>query len=629
MKCTLSAIVLSLAGFFATSSLVAQNLVPNPSFESKTGCPSLPGQINLCNSWSKPNTASPDYLHTCATGSTVKIPTNMWGSQAARTGSAYAQLLVFPPSLNFREYIQAQLLSALVAGKTYTVTFYVSRCDKTRYAIKNMGAHLSTSALGPFSNNTNINVVPQVEHGSIITDKTNWTKVEGDIVAVGGEKFITIGNFRNTAGTTNSFVQTTGHVNAAYYIEDVSVVLKPQGFTTDQLVGFADLPSPAATGFLDIQDVINNCKPAYTQCKTKVPLRATVPYAGGTAYDPRYQTVWMSDGTVLAEYRVQPGGGMCKQRCPFFKGSKANVNAWISGLACSDKKPRLFQLATLPGYMEIATYNTSTKCPTKPWFCKSKLPEKSVATGLAYDEVRDLLYVIVATPMSGGGWTHTLFVSKANNPCVPICKTRIYTCSKSLVTGLAYETCRKRLFVTDGQVTQTYYVGDPQKCLIKQGKCCKKQTAPVWRGLAVIPGWRNKVVGTSCTSPVCATCTSMQTYTVGDPSLGNTFRIGVQNAPSGGFAALYLKVGTTGSGINLPPPFCGTWYAFPSVFAFPMGALGGGGTCGGNRLEALPIPTHLSLCSKTITAQWFIFCASGSSFGLGFSNALEFTISSS
>ena len=195
MKPSLPALLLSLVGLSAASTLSAQNLVPNPSFELNSGCPTLPSQINLVNSWTKPNTGSPDYMHTCATGTIVHIPNNMWGSQNARTGNAYAHLLVFPPALNFREYIQAQLTSPLVAGKTYVVTYYVSRCDNTRYAIQNMGAHLSVNALGPYANFANINVVPQVAHGSIITDHTNWTKIEGEIVATGGEKFITLGNF--------------------------------------------------------------------------------------------------------------------------------------------------------------------------------------------------------------------------------------------------------------------------------------------------------------------------------------------------------------------------------------------------------------------------------------------------
>ena len=356
---------------------------------------------------------------------------------------------------------------------------------------------------------------------------------------------------------------------------------------------------------------------------------ATVKDAVGSAYDPRYQTVWVSDGTVLAEYQVDSPSS-CTPRCNFFKGSKANVNAWISGLAISDNKPRLFQMSTLPGYMEIATYDMSTtKCPTNPVFCKTPISTQAVATGLAYDEIHDLLYIVVDDPIATGGWFHTLYVAKASSPCNFICKAQIFSCSSNLSTGLAYECCRQRLFITDGQVTQTYYVGNAAQCQIKVGPCCKKQLSPVWRGLAVIPGWHNKVVGVSCTSPVCATCSSMQMYTVGDPSLGSTFRIGLQNAPSGGFASLYLKLGTAGTGLAFPPPFCGTWYAFPQIFAFPMGPLGGSGTCNGNRNEALPIPPHMSLCGRTFTAQWFLFCTNGSSFGLGFSNGLEFSIASS
>ena len=591
-------------------------------------------------SWSSPTFGSPDYDHACGTSSNVQVPSNLWGTQAARTGSAYVQVITYVGSssgANFREYVEAPLSAALAAGQTYDVSFWISRGEGTRFASKEIGAYFSVGSVGPVSNFAPLPYTPQVQNtGGIITNSTQWTQISGSFVAAGGETHIVIGNFKGNSTTTASQVSTTGHNNAGYYIDDVEVKLRPTGgaggiVQSDHLIGFADLPSPTATGFIDIQDVDNNCQAATTQCKTSFPVRAPVAYAGGTAYDPRYQTVWVSEGWTLSEFYAQ-NNPLCKQRCKTRKASFANPQAYVSGLACADKKARLFQLATLPGYMEIAVYDnrqTTQRCPTKPVFCKRKLKPKSIATGLAYDEIRDLLYINIATAVSGGGFSNLLWVSKASNPCQIICEKAYYHCGKGMVTGLAYSTCGQRLYATDGQITQPYVMLDPLHCKFKTGKCCKKQITPFWRGLAVIPGWKAVSSGSSCTQAPCPTCPSMKMFTSGDPSLGSTFGIGLQDAPSGAFAALYLKVATAGTGIPLPPPFCGTWFAFPSVFSYPVATLPGPAPCGGKTLQSLPIPVNPNFCGIKVTSQYFVFCVSGSSFGLGLSNALTWTIASS
>ena len=72
----------------------AQNLVPNPSFESNTACPTALGEVGngLVNNWSSLSTAcgsNADYFNACA-GVFVGVPNNNYGSQLANTGDAYA-----------------------------------------------------------------------------------------------------------------------------------------------------------------------------------------------------------------------------------------------------------------------------------------------------------------------------------------------------------------------------------------------------------------------------------------------------------------------------------------------------------------------------------------------------------
>ena len=58
---------------------------------------------------------------------------------------------------------------------------------------------------------------------NIITDKENWVKIEGSFTASGGERFLTIGNFRsnNETDTTRLLPNTDGY--AYYLIDDVAV----------------------------------------------------------------------------------------------------------------------------------------------------------------------------------------------------------------------------------------------------------------------------------------------------------------------------------------------------------------------------------------------------------------------
>ena len=66
---------------------------------------------------------------------------------AARTGDGYTGLFAkyeFQGTLlDAREYVQAPLTSALVAGASYQVSFYVSKADDYAWAIGAIGAYLS------------------------------------------------------------------------------------------------------------------------------------------------------------------------------------------------------------------------------------------------------------------------------------------------------------------------------------------------------------------------------------------------------------------------------------------------------------------------------------------------------
>jgi hypothetical protein len=196
---------------------LGQNLVLNPGLDTYITCPGF-GQFSgtYITNWSKPNIASSDYYHfTCPNiQPTVQFP---------HSGEGYAGIIAYNFGTEYREYITGTLSTPLQAGKTYSVEFYSSLNNGYIQAINELGAYLSVSAPGPFSNVLHISVTPQIENNTPLQDTANWMKVSGSFVATGGEQYITIGNFNNDANTTITQPGSVGSFGAFYFIDDVRV----------------------------------------------------------------------------------------------------------------------------------------------------------------------------------------------------------------------------------------------------------------------------------------------------------------------------------------------------------------------------------------------------------------------
>jgi len=205
--------------------LCPNNLVPNPSFELFSSCPTGLGQIGNATFWSMPTTANPDYFHTCVAPAATfvpTVPTNLLGTQVPRSGQGYGGFVPEGLSTSYSEYVQINLSSPLVAGNSYDVSFYVSLADEATHAVDNIGAYLSNGIVGPTGTTAPLTFIPQIQspNGNFVTNKVGWTLISGTLVAAGGEDHIIIGNFDNTP----SFQVVSGTLPFAYYfIDDVSV----------------------------------------------------------------------------------------------------------------------------------------------------------------------------------------------------------------------------------------------------------------------------------------------------------------------------------------------------------------------------------------------------------------------
>ncbi|MCY7410892.1 MAG: T9SS type A sorting domain-containing protein [Chitinophagales bacterium] len=221
---------------FISSFLGAQNLVPNPSFETKTSCPTGNSLITLATPWVLPpgSGTTPDYFNACVTSGTdcnlVDVPKNFVGTSPAASGVAYAGIItLYDYCPNCREYIQVKLNSPLTGGTQYLAQMYVRPGDYNKYLTNNMGMYISTNAISQPSNQPITSAIPQIEYTSIITDTSQWTLVTGTFVAAGGEQYLTIGNFHDNAATLYSTVNYTGGTcalvtgGAMYMIDSVYV----------------------------------------------------------------------------------------------------------------------------------------------------------------------------------------------------------------------------------------------------------------------------------------------------------------------------------------------------------------------------------------------------------------------
>lgn len=234
----------------------AQNLVPNPSFELYTSCPTGIGSVAYSpgytsfptvKSWVNPlSNGTADYFNTCAsTISYASVPQNSFGTQPPRNGNGYIGIIPWQGVIQngnmtnvFGEYIECKLTQPMVPGGRYCVTFYVSssvaNATYNFVGIDKVGIHFSNAQISQ-ATGYSLNLPYHISNatGAFLTDTSGWTKINGIYTAQGGEQWLTLGWFNN-GGTPNfqpikpSTPNPADYYRTYLYIDDVSVVpLKP------------------------------------------------------------------------------------------------------------------------------------------------------------------------------------------------------------------------------------------------------------------------------------------------------------------------------------------------------------------------------------------------------------------
>ncbi len=243
----------------------AQNLVPNGSFESYSQCPFTSSQIYLATGWFQPHkypgsnsvnlSSSSDYYNSCYTlNSGPGVPNNGFGFQYANTGSAYIGIAPYSNFSNenaYREYAEVMLNQELIAGKKYFLKYFVSMANLSRFSITKFDAYLSEDSLIYTSSDLyKIPVNPQFQFNGRIADTLNWVEITGSYTAVGGERFLTIGNFQEgyLCDSLRTNVATFVCCSAYYYIDDVSLEEDTiTGINEISQVDFSIYPNPSTS----------------------------------------------------------------------------------------------------------------------------------------------------------------------------------------------------------------------------------------------------------------------------------------------------------------------------------------------------------------------------------------------
>lgn len=214
---------------------LAQNLVPNPSFEEYTKCPvnfSTDATLAGPTGWGSATQGTPDYFNKCSIGE-MDVPRNWAGVSYAHSGGGYVGIYAWSTSQkNYREYVQCKLSEPLQKGATYHVQFFYRLSSYSVYAIDRIGLALSNSEVKE-NNDTLLHIKPWLTRINKLEELTNeWYNASGEIIAEGGEQFLIIGNFSNNQETENMKIEYRDGMSfmlsnsAYYYIDDVSVTPK-------------------------------------------------------------------------------------------------------------------------------------------------------------------------------------------------------------------------------------------------------------------------------------------------------------------------------------------------------------------------------------------------------------------
>jgi OmpA-OmpF porin, OOP family len=222
---------------------LAQNLVPDSSFEMNKFVPMEFSLLGASSTWSIPSRGTSDLFCKCDRKtklfsekiySEVDVPQNPMGYQNPHSGTCYAGLFAYSHG-NYREYLQVQLTTPLEKNKTYLFTMYVSLADYSRASIDQFGVCFSSNKVTYNSSNeiTNLKPVYINVEAEVGNDVKHWHQLTVNYKAKGGEVYLVLGSFKinkikktkvKAPKEAKSRINQHAERDAYYFIDDVSLV---------------------------------------------------------------------------------------------------------------------------------------------------------------------------------------------------------------------------------------------------------------------------------------------------------------------------------------------------------------------------------------------------------------------
>lgn len=236
------------------------NLVKNPSFEEKTGCPNYRDRgnkqeyISHASYWTdviKELRDAPIYYNYDPACFLTLIQPEMQFHRP-RTGDAMMNLMVWGPNRESlliahqsKCYLRGELKEPMVANRKYFVSYHVRLHDNHALenkesgntGINSLGIHFCDTqfffgAAPPYVDTLVYDldeITPQLLSNRFWLDTVQFEEVTGIYQAKGGERYITMGNFLDNIATKLKTIPNSGpgFGQVSYYLDDITIAPLP------------------------------------------------------------------------------------------------------------------------------------------------------------------------------------------------------------------------------------------------------------------------------------------------------------------------------------------------------------------------------------------------------------------
>jgi hypothetical protein len=245
---------------FVGSTIRAQNLVPNGSFEQFTTNCDFGLGYGYLEDWSYiPCSIRPGLRHACNNdlNNGGGVPYGGLGYQDAHSGDAFISVWTLRmnsqggfPDGNPQKYANVDLVAPLVAGQHYCLRLWMNMADSSCYKTGAFHAFLwygepTVCNYQDTAWDTHATVTFDISG----VDSIGWTPLEGEFVANGGEVNLTLGAFQFDEEIDSVFIadhsNLLGGLLAVYYIDDVELWACSVGLNEQNTNELRIFPNPA------------------------------------------------------------------------------------------------------------------------------------------------------------------------------------------------------------------------------------------------------------------------------------------------------------------------------------------------------------------------------------------------